>query len=39
MEKSIDKICKNYTINESPYLYGECITNKEIKERYSEYLD
>lgn len=26
-------------INESSYLYGECITNKEIKERYSEYLD
>ena len=26
-------------INESPSLYEECITNKEIKERYSEYLD
>jgi len=26
-------------INESPYLYEDCITNKEIKERYSEYLD
>jgi regulator of replication initiation timing len=26
-------------INESSYLYEECITNKEIKERYSEYLD
>lgn len=26
-------------INESTYLYKECITNKEIKERYSEYLD
>ena len=26
-------------INESPSLYGDCITNKEIKERYSEYLD
>lgn len=26
-------------INESPYLYEYCITNKEIKERYSEYLD
>ena len=26
-------------INESPSLYEECITNKEIKERYSEYLE
>ena len=26
-------------INESPSLYEYCITNKEIKERYSEYLD
>lgn len=26
-------------INESPYLYEYCITNKEIRERYSEYLD
>ena len=26
-------------INESPSLYEECITNKEIKERYSKYLD
>ena len=26
-------------INESPSLYEECITNKEIRERYSEYLD
>lgn len=26
-------------INESPSLYEHCITNKEIKERYSEYLD
>lgn len=26
-------------INESPSLYEDCITNKEIKERYSEYLD
>ena len=26
-------------INESPYLYEDCITNKEIKERYSKYLD
>ena len=26
-------------INESLSLYEECITNKEIKERYSEYLD
>ena len=26
-------------INESPSLYADCITNKEIKERYSEYLD
>lgn len=26
-------------INESPSLYENCITNKEIKERYSEYLD
>jgi regulator of replication initiation timing len=26
-------------INESLYLYEKCITNKEIKERYSEYLD
>lgn len=26
-------------INESPSLYGDCITSKEIKERYSEYLD
>lgn len=26
-------------INESPSLYGDCITNKEIKERYNEYLD
>ena len=25
-------------INESPSLYEECITNKEIRERYSEYL-
>lgn len=26
-------------INESPSLYEYCITNKEIKERYGEYLD
>ena len=26
-------------INESLSLYGDCITNKEIKERYNEYLD
>jgi hypothetical protein len=26
-------------INESPSLYENCITNKEIKERYNEYLD
>lgn len=26
-------------INESPSLYEYCITNKEIRERYSEYLD
>lgn len=26
-------------INESPSLYGDCITNKVIKERYNEYLD
>ena len=26
-------------INESPSLYEECITNKEIKERYRAYLD
>ena len=26
-------------INESPSLYENCITNKEIRERYGEYLD
>ena len=26
-------------INESPSFYEDCITNKEIRERYSEYLD